>query len=256
MPTADVDFGRIRNDYEFFLSHSTETAAQLKALKPQMTWLAERGVPARILDFGCGTGLFTEGLLKSSPPEARDLKIWLVEPVAEHLAEAAVRLSTLAGDVIPSGADLEDVDQQHFDLILANHSLYYVPDPDQAIVSLAGLMGPGYRLVAALLDRENAMAKIWQAGFAAMRKPFPFALAEDIERLLLAQGLEVAPERVSYSISFRDGAETRLRILRFLFAAHLDGLPRDEALSLFDAHAHDGRIEIETSYPHLVAVGR
>jgi hypothetical protein len=48
----------IRGDFEYFLSHSTETEAQIAALGPHVSRLVNRGETARLLDFGCGAGVF------------------------------------------------------------------------------------------------------------------------------------------------------------------------------------------------------
>ena len=65
-PSVAVDYGEVRGDFEYFLAHSTETAAQIAALRPHLERQAAGAGPIRMLDFGCGAGLFTEQLLRES----------------------------------------------------------------------------------------------------------------------------------------------------------------------------------------------
>lgn len=248
-----VDFGALAGDYAFFLDHSSETAAQIEALGAHLAWLTGRPGSARLLDFGCGTGAFTEALLRAVEPPPERLALWLVEPVAAQLERAAARLAPLAGRVTPLGAGLAARRAPHFDLILANHSLYYVPDLPAAAADLLGRLAPGGRLIAALLDRDNALAGIWQAGFAAARRPFPFALAEDLEAALRRLGIETVREPINYRIAFADSRKARLKVLRFLMAQYFEHVSPDEAAALFDPFRRGGNVVIETAYPHLVA---
>jgi len=251
-----IDYGEIGADYAFFLAHSTETAAQLAALGGHVGRLAGLPPPARLLDFGCGTGAFTQRLLTAAglAPGARAgaLAIWLVEPVAAHRDAAAARLAPLAREVVQADSDAAWQAGPRFDMILANHSLYYVPDPEAVVGRLLGALAPGGRLVAALLDRDNALARLWRAGYAAAGAAFPFLLAEDLEVLLGRHGIASARETVGYRIAFQDGPRQRSHVLRFLFGPQLAALPTEAALALFDPYRCGRRIVIETNYPHLV----
>jgi SAM-dependent methyltransferase len=194
LPSAPVDYARIRGDYEFFLAYSTEIAAQIEALGPHMAWLGRRPKPTRLLDFGCGSGQFTERLLRTAGRPPDGLGLHLVEPVPDHLQEATRRLAPfacriVAAEALSNGTVSDEAANDGFDLILANHSLYYVADPAATAAALLGrLAAPGGRLIAALLDHDNALARIWKAGFADAKLPFPFALAKDIEAVFRQQG--------------------------------------------------------------------
>jgi len=253
-PGPLVDYAAIEGDYAFFLAHSTETAAQIAALRPHVDDLCalQDRAPAKILDVGCGTGAFTERLLTAAngPPERRDL--WLIEPVARHLAEATNRLRHQARQVVPLGADFHPAVETRFDLILANHSLYYVADRAVTVDGLLASLKPGGRLIVALLDRANALAQLWQEGFAAIGQAFPFTLADDVESLLTGRRAACVREIVSYRIAFPDRAENTHRVLRFLFGDSHDRLPADTARALFDPYRQDDTVVIETRYPHLI----
>lgn len=246
----NVDYDEIRQDYAYFLAHSTETAAQVAALVRHMDWVAGRAAPARLLDFGCGTGEFLARLLKVREIPAERLEIGIMEPRATLRNEAVDRLSGFARRV-DAYADIDDFRGQ-FDLILANHCLYYVPYPEVTTRRLLNALSAGGRIVAALLDRENALAKIWKSGFELELSSFPFMLAEDLEAVCISHGLRQEREEINYRVKFPDTEVARSHVLRFLFGSHIANLPADACQALFEPFRQGGRVVLETSYPHLV----
>ena len=250
---APVDYAEIRGDFEFFIAHSTETAAQIAAFGQHMAWLAERSTPARMLDFGCGAGAFTERLLRAVGPSPEHLVLTLVEPVSAQLEEAAQRLASLASRVVVAGPDVEGTADGLFDLIIANHSLYYVAEPAATAAALLQRLAPGGRLIAAMLDHGNALAGIWKAGFAAANMRFPFTLAEQLEAILDRPGFALARETISYKIGFPDREEAKRRILRFLLGAGSKHLSTAQVNALFEPYRRGDQVLIATTYPHLVA---
>jgi SAM-dependent methyltransferase len=256
---SPVDYAEIRDDFAFFLAHSTETEAQVAALRPhlaRLARLARRRQAVRMLDFGCGDGRFAARLLRAAGLPGARLALVLVEPVAALRAEAARRLAPLARAVADAGGESGEESGvaagPAFDLILANHSLYYVAEPAATVRALARRLAPGGRLIAALLDSDNALARIWRAGFAAAGLAFPYPLAEDLEAVLRGAGLAPAREEIGYRIAFPDRAEARRRILRFLLGANLERLAEARADALFAPYRRGGRVIIDTAYPHLV----
>lgn len=246
-----IDFDEIRGDYAFFLAHSTESTGQIASLRSHLARLAGLPTPVRLLDFGCGAGDFLARLLGESNLSPERLEVSLEEPSAIQRSEAAAQIARLARRV-NTFTDAEGRGES-FDLILANHSYYYVPDPEAATARLLRALSPGGQLVAALLDRSNALAQLWQAGFSLADEAFPFTLAEDLEAILRRHGVEPRREMVRYRIEFPDNPEACTRVLRFLFGAHLAKLRDDSAQALFDPYRLGGAIVIETEYPHLLA---
>ncbi len=252
--TPKVDYDEIRQDYAYFLAHSTETAPQVASMVRHLDWVTGRAVPARLLDFGCGTGEFLAHLLRVQGTPADHIEISLFEPRVNLRNEAADRLSGLARRVFAC----EDIDNLpgHFDFILANHCLYYVSFPEMTVARLLDALSMGGRMIAALLDRENALAKIWKLGFALEHSGFPFMLAEDLEAILLSHGLRPEREEIRYRVEFPDTESARNHVLRFLFGSHLANLPAKPAQALFEPFRHGRSVVMETSYPHLVVQGR
>ncbi len=112
-----IDFDEIRRDYDFFIAHSTESAAQTAALRSHLAWLASLPAPVRLLDFGCGSGEFLAGLLGENYIAAERLELVLVEPATAQWEQAAARLAPFARRV-SACADAGDLGRP-FDLILA-----------------------------------------------------------------------------------------------------------------------------------------
>ncbi|MBC6439084.1 MAG: methyltransferase domain-containing protein [Rhodospirillales bacterium] len=249
--TAEVDFLTIADDYAAFMSFTNETAAQIAALRLHLDAAAAAAESWRMLDFGCGDGSFAASLLKVSETGQRPAVLHLVEPVDEQRRQAAGRLICLVDKVVDEGTE-PTPDGPRIGLIIANHCLYYVPDSAAAVSRLLDRLAPGGTLVAALLDRQNALAQLWQAGFAAMKSPFPFPLAEDIAVLCRCHDAEVTEERIAYRIAFEDTEANRVNVLRFLFGDNLVRLDPATAFAVFEPWCDGNRIVMETSYPHLV----
>jgi ubiquinone/menaquinone biosynthesis C-methylase UbiE len=99
-----------------------------------------------VLEAGCGTGLFwTEN--RHRLPEGLDLT--LTDLSAGMLATAVSRLGDL-----PLASQIADVLQlpfpdARFDVAIANHMLYHVPDIPRAVAELARVVRPGGVLIAA-----------------------------------------------------------------------------------------------------------
>ncbi len=245
-----VDYADVRDDFEFFLAHSTETDAQIKAMVPHLQWLSGRAEPPRFLDFGCGTGDFTAQLLGALEPPPDNLDLFLVEPVEEHRQRAEQALLPYAKLLSESAPYLESLKATSFDLILANHSIYYLTAPE--VLDLADRVAPDGMLLVALQDTRSALAKIWLESCKLSGEAFPFLLSDDVEQLFRQHNIPFDREIVAYRIEFPDTAENRYRVLHFLFGTYLDRIPKEQALAFFDPHMHAGAIRIDTEYPHLI----
>ena len=215
-----------------------------------------RGLPpasgvVRMLDFGCGTGGFTARFLDELgwPPER--VALTLVEPVDGVRRQAVARLAgRTAGPLVDSKA-LPAGDGGRFDLILANHVFYYVPDLRGELAKLIGLLSESGVFVTAIAGRTNALIEFWIAAFRHLGREIPYNVAEDLEAALQELGANYAKRSVEYELAFDDTEENRLRILRFLLADYLPLLPREFLLGLFDQYSRAGRIEIRMVSEHF-----
>jgi SAM-dependent methyltransferase len=95
---------------------------------------------ARVLECGCGTGRFWDA---PSPP--RSLRITVTDLSAGMVDEAVQRAMGMGfADVTGQVCDVQRLPfgDGTFDVVIANHMLYHVPNPDQAVRELARVLHP------------------------------------------------------------------------------------------------------------------
>jgi SAM-dependent methyltransferase len=113
--------------------------------------VAERR-PARVLDAGCGTGVFAERLGRELGAEvhAIDLSARMVALAAQRGVEA--RVADVQGLPFADG---------EFDVVVANWVLYHVEDLDKGLAELARVLRPGGALVAGTEGRGHLL-NVWE----------------------------------------------------------------------------------------------
>ncbi len=248
---AAKDFGAIESDYAFFMTHATEAESDVAEYARELAGVAERRTAIRMLDFGCGTGSFSEQLLSTVNWPPRALELTLVEPVPHQCEEAALRLAGFSERAIATAQKLDAGVRGPFDVILSNHVLYYVDDLDATLRQLVDLRSPGGKLLLAMAGWDNMLLGLWQTGFAMLGRPVPYYAAQDVASALSRWGIPFRKARVPYRLRFPDSAENRLKILRFLFAEHLDTMPRQRLLGEFDRYCQHGHVEVNTHSDHF-----
>ncbi|MGH8063983.1 MAG: class I SAM-dependent methyltransferase, partial [Candidatus Entotheonellia bacterium] len=219
---------------------------------PHLRCLSVGDEPIRMLDFGCGDGGFTAAFLVRSqwPPE----RLWLslVEPDATYRQQAVDRLQAFTPHPVHAWPVLPPHLHACFELILANHVLYFVPDLKGMLSSiLRALATPGLFL-AAMAGRANSLAQFCLRCFDLIGKPFPFRTAEDFEAALASLGEAYCTEDVHYALIFPDAEEHRLSIGRFLLGSDYDAVPRWAMLESFDPYANAGKISMPLVHKHFM----
>jgi ubiquinone/menaquinone biosynthesis C-methylase UbiE len=103
------------------------------------------GRPFRVLDVGCGTGVFA-GRLHEAFPEA---EVWGVDLVAGMLAKGAERWRQFAGRVHPVQGDSERLPfaGNSFDVVTCANSFHHYPDQGRAVAEMHRVLRPGGRLL-------------------------------------------------------------------------------------------------------------
>ena len=126
-----------------------------------------------VLDAGAGVGRFTLPIarrLAGTPARvlATDLFDGMLRTIAEAAAEQALPVETQLADIqaLPFGAD-------SFDLVLANHVLYHLPDIDRGVRELARVTRPAGTLVATTNTDDIPVAVIDLHLAALARVGFP-----------------------------------------------------------------------------------
>lgn len=246
------DFGPIADDYAFFEAHATEADQDARAYLSNLGGACLPEEAVRMLDFGCGTGSFTERVLTLTGWSPGRLHLTLVEPVEAARAKAVERLARFSAGPVMAHAALPSSSTGQFDLVLANHVLYYVPDLGRQLGQLIDALTPQGMFLTAIAGWSNALSDFWRVGFGLLGVEVPYHTSEDVEAILRDQEVVYQKRSVGYELSFPDSEENRWKILRFLLSDHLVRMPQRPLLDLFEQHRREGRIEITTASDHYV----
>jgi SAM-dependent methyltransferase len=244
------DFDEIAGEYAFFEQHATQAQEDARAYQAHVAAIKPADGIVNLLDFGCGSGTFTVRFLEHTgwPPER--LRLTLVEPTESVRRKAVVRLARFTASPLVESSALPIAFDRRFDIVLANHVFYYVPDLAGTLSQLIAALGPAGVFLVAISARTNVVSKLWIAGFQGLGRDVPYHTSEDVETALQALHANYEKHQVPYELSFPDSAENRMRILRFMLADHLAQMPQRPLLAWFDQFSHAGRIEIHTDSDH------
>jgi SAM-dependent methyltransferase len=171
--------------------------------EPWLRWLFERlaiGVGERVLELGCGTGNVWRENAERVPADA---SLVLTDLSPGMLDQARARLAGL-----PLSLELREADAQalpfadeSFDLVIANHMLYHVPERARALREIRRVLRRRGRLVVGtnhwthLLELRELLTRFALAGLllAPLRDASEFdleAAAEEISSVLDVVGVE------------------------------------------------------------------
>ena len=109
----------------------------------------------RVLDIGCGPGWFW-GSCPSDIPEG--LQLTLADQSAGMVKEATDRCATLPfASVTGATADVSDLpfEDNWFDVVIAMHMLYHVPDQARALAEIHRVLKPGGTLAVTTNGTKN-----------------------------------------------------------------------------------------------------
>jgi ubiquinone/menaquinone biosynthesis C-methylase UbiE len=101
--------------------------------------------PARILDVGCGTGVFAVRTREALP----NAKVWGIDLVSEMLTKGTERWRQSIGYVQPAQADSERLPFRAgaFDVVTCSNSFHHYPHQDRAVAEMHRVLKPGGRLL-------------------------------------------------------------------------------------------------------------
>jgi len=155
--SSSKPFAPIRDAYAFFLQHGTEVEADIRAYLPHLPHLTATDRALRMLDFGCGDGAFGAALLGHLRWPATRLQLTLLEPDTVYRQQAVARLQSYSTQPVQAWPALPPALQASFDLVLANHVLYYVPDLDGTLTALHYALAPAGLFLTAIARQPAAV---------------------------------------------------------------------------------------------------
>ena len=245
------DFGPIADDYAFFETHATEAEHDARAYAERLAGIVPSEGTIRFLDFGCGSGGFTARFLELAGWPRERLRLTLVEPVESARRQAVARLSGYSDRPAVDSPTLPSGTTAGFEIVLANHVLYYVPELQSQLAGRIAALSPQGVFVTAIASRTNALIEFWIAGFRMLGREISYNTSEDVEAELQQSGAACEKQKVPYELAFPDTEENRMQIIRFLLAEHLAAMPHRPLLDLFDQYALAGWIKVRTNSDHF-----
>jgi ubiquinone/menaquinone biosynthesis C-methylase UbiE len=151
--------------------------------------------PFRVLDVGCGTGLFASRIRAALPRG----QVWGVDLVSEMLVKGLPRWRHLAGHVVPVQGDSERLPfaSGTFDFVTCANSFHHYPRQDRAVVEMHRVLRPGGRLL--LIDGYRDAPWGWfiyDVCVAFREGDVHHASARRVRELMSRAGLQAVAQKV------------------------------------------------------------
>jgi len=245
------NFESLHDAYTFFQEHSTEAEQDRLGYLSHLVPLARSGRPIRLLDFGSGDGGFLTAVLDRAGFDPQKLTLSLVEPDAGYRRQAVASLQAFTERPIRAWPELPTEEDGPFDVVLANHVLYYVIDLADTVARIRRVLADDGIFLTTMGDHGNAFSQWSDQVYAALHVTPPHYLAPDLETILTDAGQPFEKTTITYDLGFPDSAANRILLLRFMLGQNFDRLPPNQLLALLDPHTADGRVAVRTYHYQL-----
>jgi len=159
-----------------------------------------RGRPIRMLDVGCGTGVFVSAVRSALPA----VSVVGIDLVAEMLEKGRLRWQSQSGHVLPVQGDSERLPfpPASFDIVTCANSFHHYPRQDRAISEMRRVLKPGGRLIIIDGYRDNLWGWfIYDMCVAGVEGDVRHASAARFRELMTQAGLQAIAQRVHIGLA-------------------------------------------------------
>jgi ubiquinone/menaquinone biosynthesis C-methylase UbiE len=156
--------------------------------------------PAKILDVGCGTGVFASRLRAALP----HVEIYGVDLVAEMLEKGRERWRSHRGHVFPVQGDSERLPfpSGSFDIVTCSNSFHHYPRQDRAVAEMHRVLKPGGRLMIVDGYRDGPWGWfIFDVCVAAVEGDVHHASGRRLRELMADAGLQAVAQRTHHGLA-------------------------------------------------------
>jgi ubiquinone/menaquinone biosynthesis C-methylase UbiE len=150
--------------------------------------------PVKILDVGCGTGMFASRLRAALP----QVEVYTVDLVCEMLRKGQPRWRLHRGHVFPVQGDSERLPfaSKIFDIVTCANSFHHYPHQDRAIVEMRRVLRPGGRLMVIDGYRDSTWGWfIFDVCVTSVEGDVHHASAKRFRELMTQAGLQAIVQR-------------------------------------------------------------
>jgi ubiquinone/menaquinone biosynthesis C-methylase UbiE len=151
--------------------------------------------PIRVLDVGCGTGVFAERIRAALPAT----QVWGIDLVSGMLTKGAERWRRHDGQIVPVQADSERLPfaTGTFDVVTCANSFHHYPHQDRAIAEMHRVLKPGGRLMVIDGYRDAPWGWfIYDVCVAGVEGAVHHASARQLRDLFAQAGLHATAQKV------------------------------------------------------------
>ncbi len=156
--------------------------------------------PFRLLDIGCGTGVFA-ALVRRELPRA---EVWGVDLVGGMLTKGQARWREHRSSVLPVQGDSENLpfDSCVFDVVTCANSFHHYPRQDRAVREMGRVLKPGGRLLLVDGYRDSLWGWfIYDVCVATVEGSVHHASARRFMDLVGGAGLGLAAQTVHHNLA-------------------------------------------------------
>lgn len=237
------EFSDILSDYDFFKTNCNEDENMLSIFVREIMsfvelnsfkFTNENGL--KLLDFGSGDGKFLESLIKNKViPNIFNSEFSLVEPDAIYRLEALKRLGHYTrSPIVMLDKNLSLMSHLHkFDLILANHVLYYVDDFKSTMDAFFECKSSNGKLIISMSEKRHALCHLLQEFCNLNEVEYPYYVASDLLNYLDKNSIQYKSKHVLSELRFKNSVENLDKIVRFILSNKYAHLKSESILKQF-----------------------